>query len=249
MNLRQIREECWDIARELDTPDKDRLWPLAEINRYINRVYRQIARDCKCIRDSTTPEICIINSDVVDYTTYVAGTLDYIWANDPSSWLYHLDVCPYLEPLNPLILDIDEVKWMSRDWRLVKVSSQKWQQNMRWEQVVGLPTEYATDLQNKMIALNYRADVSGILQLVVKRMPLLDLADDDDEPEFRANYHDFFRNGVLEQMYSKQDADAYDLEKASSYGAKFKKDITEIKEEETKINERLMPNHPMEGHM
>ena len=248
MNLRQIRDECWDIAREIDTPDADRLWPTNQMNRYINRIYRKIARDTKCIRDSTS-SLTILNTPVIDHTTYEVGTKDYIWANDPDSWIYQMDLCAYILPLDPLILDIDEVKWMGRDWRLVKVSSQKWQQNQRWEQVIGLPTEYATDLQNKSIALNYRAQEEGNLAMVVKRMPLADLANDSDEPEFRAHYHDFFINGVLEQMYSKQDADAFDGEKASSYAAKFRDDLTEIQAEESKINERLYPNHPMEGFM
>jgi hypothetical protein len=219
------------------------------MNRYINRIYRKIARDCKCIRDAITPEVTIINTPVIDYTTFITGTKDYIWANDPDSWIYQQDLCAYIIPLNPLIIDIDEVKWMGRDWRLVKVTSQKWQQNQRWEQVVGLPTEYATDLQNKSIALNFRATEEGNLALVVKRMPLVDLVDDKDEPEFREHYHDFFINGVLEQMYSKQDADAFDGPKMGSYRKKFEADLTEIKAEETKINERLYPNYAMEGFM
>lgn len=249
MNLLEIREECWGIARELDTPDADRLWPTVDMNRYVNRVYRQIARETRCIRDASTAEICIINCPVVDFTTYEPGTKDYIWANDPDSWLYQANVCAYLYDLHPLILDIDEIKWASRYWKLMKVSSQKWQKNVYWEQIKGLPTEYATDLENKKLALNYRSDAEDNLYLVVKRMPLKDLSADTDEPEFRTHYHDFIRNGVLEQMFSKQDAEAFDGEKAGSYGRKFREDIDEIKQQETKINEMLMPNHPMLGHL
>ena len=247
MNLRQIREEAWDIARELNTPDGDRLWPATQMNRYINRVYRKIARDCKCIRDSTTPAVTVIDCPIIPYTDYDSEptSKDYYWANTVGSWLYHLDVCAYLFDLHPTILDIQEVKWRTRDWRLYKVASEKWQKNTRWETTVGLPIEFATDLESDKIALNYRSDIAGTLDLVVKRMPLVDLINDDDVPEFRIQYHDFFVNGILEQMYSKQDAQAFDGEKSASYKAKFRADITEIKEEETKINERLRPNHSM----
>jgi len=57
MTLEEIRQECWDEARETATNDIDRLWTTSEMNRYINRVYRNIARETRCIRDSITPDI------------------------------------------------------------------------------------------------------------------------------------------------------------------------------------------------
>lgn len=247
MNLRQIREEAWDIARETATRDGDRLWNTKEMNRYINRVYRQIARETKCIRDATTPEICKIASTVVDWTTYSPGTDDYYWANSIDSWIYHKDVAPYIYDLHPLIIDIDEVKWTTKAWRLTKVSVSKWQVNPFWEQVMGMPTEYATDLSNNKLALNFRADTSDVLRLIVRRMPLVDLSNDTDIPEFRLHYHDFMINGILEQMYSKQDAETFDGEKAASYGAKFLRDIDEIKQQETILDQRLKVNFSMDA--
>lgn len=245
MNLSDIRNEAWDVARETGTNDTDRLWTTREMNRYINRVYRFIARETKCILDATTTSICNISSNIIDYTTYTPGTQDYIWANDPSSWLYQRDVCPYIYDLSPLIIDIEEVKWTIRQWRLTKVSVKKWQTNPWWEQVVGMPTECATDYANNKLAINFRSESNDTLRLVVRRMPLTDLIADTDIPEIRTHYHDFFLNGILAQMYSKQDSQTIDPVKAVDYQARFTADIDEIKQQEIILDQRLKPNNAL----
>jgi hypothetical protein len=242
MNLKQIRDECRILARDTAANDSARLWPNAEMNRYINRIVRHVARETKCIRDAVTPSICLIASAPVDYTTYTEGTLDYIWANDATSWLYQLDVCPYLYALDDRILQIDEAKWTTCPWKLTKVSVAKWQQNPWWEQVTGMPTEYATDLTNGYIALNYRSTTSDTLRLQVRRLPLTDLAADTDEPEFRSQYHDFLLNGVMWLMYSKRDAETLDKAKADEFKIAFLRDVDEIKNQEATINQRLQAN-------
>jgi len=245
--LEEIRDECRAIARDSALIDADRLWPNAEMNAYINRTHRHIARETRCIRDATTPAVVMISMTPTDYTTYVAGTLDYIWANDAGGWLYQLDVCPYLYDLHASILQIDEIKLMSEPRYLHKVSVTKWQLNPWWEQVVGIPTEYATDLQVDKIALNYRNDAADTMQLAVRRLPLVDLSADTDVPEIRSHYHDFFKNGVLEQMYRKQDADTIDLEKADAYGIRFSDDVEEIKQQEIILDYKLSPNGSLEA--
>ena len=247
MNLAELRDEAWDIARETGTSDDQRLWSTKEMNRYINRVYRYIAKETRCIRDSVTASVCQIPSTPIDYTTLTPGTQDYIWANDPNSWLYQRDVTPYIYMLHHAILDIDEVKWTSRQWKLTKVSVKKWQTNPWWEQVIGMPTEFATDLTNNTLVLNFRSESADTLRLVVKRLPLVDLALDTDEPEYRSNYHDLMINGVLWQMYSKQDTQTIDLKKAADYYAEYKRDIDEIKQQEAKLDERLRPNYSLDG--
>ena len=247
MNLKEIREECWGIARDVALVDADRMWTTPEMNRYINRVYRFIARETQCIKDSITPEVCLISVTPVDYTTLEPGTLDYIWANEVGNWLYHLDVAPYLLPLHASILQIDEAKWMQQPWKLQKVSSTKWKRNPWWERVSGIPTEYATDLQTGYLALNFRKVEADTIQLCVRRLPLVDLTEDDDVPEFKTHYHDFMLNGILEQMYSKRDSETLDKVKASGYGAKFMLDVDEIKQQESQMEEHLRPSGPHEA--
>ena len=246
MNLSDIRNECWGIARDTALVDSDRLWTTAEMNRYINRTYRTIARETKCIKDAVTPEVCQISVTPRDWTTLTAADgMDYVWVNDPNSWLYHQNVSPYLFALHPSILQILECKWTTSQWRLTKVSVKKWQVNPWWEQVVGLSTEYATDLSNNKIALNFRNGTADTLRLQVSRLPLVDLINSSDVPEFRTHYHDYFVNGVLWQMYSKQDAETIDETKAAKYYAAFLQDIDYIKQEESILDERLNPNNSM----
>lgn len=248
MNLREIREECWAQARDTALTDSDRMWQESEMNRYINRIYRFIARETQCIKDSSSPEVCILAVDVVAYTLLKAGTLDHIWANEEGNWLYHKNVTPYLLDLDPRILQIDEVKWMSPPWRLHKVSSSKWQRDVWWERVIGgYATEYATDLQTGKLALNYRMETSGVLQLCVSRLPLIDLSEDNHVPEFRTHYHDYIINGVLMHMYRKRDAETLDEAKALEFENAFLLDVDEIKQQESQLEERLRPNEAMDA--
>lgn len=242
MDLQAIREEAWGIARVDTDVDRDRLWTIAEMNRYINRVYRRICKETLCLRDSTTLAVCSIPSTPIDYTTLTPGTQDYVWANDPDSWLYQLNVAPYLIDLHPSIIQIDEVKWTKRAWKLRKVSVAKWQENAYWEQSIGLPTEYATDLQADKIALNYRDTAADTLRLVVRRLPLVDLIEDTDVPEIRSIYHDRFLHGVLAQMYEKQDVEAFDMNKSETHEAKFLTDLDFIKQEQRELDKNLSPN-------
>lgn len=256
MTLSDLREEAWDIARETGTSDQDRLWSTKEMNRYINRVYRKIAKETRCIRDSVTPEVCRVEvkppADLAELTTLAATDSfyeqDLNWYNSSSSWLYGKLVTPYSVPVSPLILRIDEAKWTNVQWKLAKVSVSKWQVNPWWEQVIGtMATEYATDLDVNRIALNYRSTNTDTIRLHVRRMPLKDLVADSNVPEFRIEYHDRFLNGVLEQMYSKQDSQAFDQVKALDFGARFKEDIDYIKREEEIFDNKLKANGSMDA--
>lgn len=255
MTLNDIMTECWAIARETGTNDTNRLWSSTEMKAYINRTYRHIARETRCIRDSETLSICRIDvAPPADYPTLQALALtdqyyaqDLIYYNDPNSWLYQTLVSPYVFPLDPSILDIDEVKWTNKQWRLVKVSVTKWQVNPYWEQVLGLPIEYATDLSNNKLALNYRSNDIDTLRLIVKRLPLTDLVSLTDIPEIRQVYHDYFRYGVLEQMYSKQDSQTLDIPKALDFGTRYRDDIDHIKRQERILDQRLKVNNSMDG--
>lgn len=245
MNLGEIREEIRDSAADDVGEDDDRSWSDAEIDRYINRIYRKIASETLCIRDSTTVAVCRIDCTVVDYTTLVAGTQDYIWANDPDSWLYQKNVAPYLYPYHSSILKIEEAKWEKRPWKLTKVSASKFQSNPWWEQVIGQPIEYCTDLENKKIALNYRDTEDDVLRLTVRRLPITKLIRDNDIPEFKELYHDFFLNGVLSMMYRKQDTQAYDKKKADYHEVLFMDDLDEVKQQDVSLDTMLRPNHSM----
>ena len=255
MNLKELRDEAWSVAREVGTTEADRLWTTADMNRYINRVYHYIAKETRCIRDAVTPSVCKI--DVAPPTDLAAlealALVDASAADDlaeyhrEGSWMYHTLVAPRIFPLSPLILDIDEIKWHDLPWKLTKVSVTKWQQNPKWEQVTGYPTEVATDYHSGYLAVNYRFTGTDSLRLTVKRLPLVKLIKDTDVPELKLNYHDLMLNGILSQMYAKQDAECLDLDKQVDYGQKYANDVDEIKRQEALFDQRLRPNCSMEA--
>lgn len=256
MTLKELREEAWEIARDVAIVDQDRLWPSREMNKYINRVYKRMARETQCIRDSITPSICRIQvappTDLADLTakasTDVWYAQDLAWYNNATSWLYGRLVTPYSLPISDKIIKITEAKWMNTQWKLTKVSVQSWQVNPRWEQVVGtFATEYATDLDSNRIALNYRTTTSDTLMLTVKRMPLVDLRNDADSPEFKEDYHELMINGILAQMFSKTDAETLNKVKAEDYEEKFKSDLDEVKQQEELLDTRLKNNFAMDA--
>jgi hypothetical protein len=139
----------------------------------------------------------------------------------------------------------DEVKWKGKPWRLTRSSVTKWQQNPFWEKVTGYPTEFCTDYTSNYLTLNYRTSTTDVLMLTVRRMPIVDLVADTDVPEIRTHYHDFMINGILWQMYSKQDADSVDKVKAEEYRTAYLRDLDEIKQQETILDQRLKPNYAM----
>lgn len=255
MNLKEIRDEAWSMAREVGDADDNRYWTTKDMNRYINRVYRFIARETRCIRDAVTPAVCRIPvvPPVSQAALELAAATNPLYAidleeyNDPSSWMYNQLVAPRIFPLSPLILDIDEAKWKSAPWRLTKVSVSKWQNNPYWEKVIGYPTEFCTDYTNGAIALNYRTTQTDTLLMVVRRLPLTDLAKDTDIPELRVNYHDMMLNGILAQMYQKQDIETFNLAKAADYAALYKADIDEIKKQENILDQRLKPTQSLDA--
>ena len=250
MTLAEIRQECWDEARETAVNDQDRLWTKSEMNRYINRVYRNIARETRCIRDTISYRIPVsAPATLGDLTTaaltdpFAAQDLD--WYNDSGSWLYHTLVAPYSFALDPLIIEVFECKWSVAQWILTKVSISKWQSNPRWEQVVGLATEYSTDGDANRLFVNFRTESADTLKLAVKRLPKVDLVNDTDVPEFKVDYHDFFKNGVLALMYKKQDSQAFDAVKVVDYSTQFKLDLDEIKQSEALLDNRTRSNGSM----
>lgn len=253
MNLKEIRDEAWAIAREVGTSDSDRSWTSKEMNRYINRVYRFIARETRCIRDASTPAVCRISvTPPADLAALEALALtdafaadDLVEYNAVGSWLTGKLVAPRVFAVHPSIIDIDEMKWKSVPWKLAKVSVSKWQSNPFWERVAGYPTEYALDYTNGKLVLNYRTSTADTLLLTVKRMPLADLAADTDTPEFRDSYHDFMLNGILAQMYSKQDTELFDQSQADKFQAAYMRDIDEIKQQEIIYDQRLKVNASM----
>lgn len=218
MNLRELREEAWYVTRDTNAmTDADRLWPTKEMNLYINRIYRYIAKETLCIVDSIS-ELCtipIVGSEATPASNIV--------------------------PLDSRILSIIFCKWEQKQVPLFEESVQHWAIN--WESNVGLPTKYARDYSSGVMALNFKPDFSDNLKLRVHRMPLVPLENDDDVPEFDEKYHDYFINGILWQMHLKEDAETLNKTKAAEFQGLFLRDIDDMKQCEIRASNVPVNNY------
>lgn len=95
----------------------------------------------------------------------------------------------------------------------------------QWEALSGAPTNYVTDYQSGAIRLFPAPIVDDTLILTVRRLPLMDMEDDDDEPEIRPEYHQALVHWMLYRAYSKQDADMLDPQKAARSLAEFEREF------------------------
>lgn len=203
MNLRELIDEPRSLARDNGRVDTDRLWPDHEMVYYVNRVYRELARECKIIKDRNST-LCSI---AVDGTT-----------------------TPVLEiNLDPRILSVEAAHFVTKQNVLSFSSVKTFEQNPLWYTYVGIPTKFCLDATSKKLTFNYLIDFADTLKIRVSRMPLVPLVSDVDIPEFEEEYHDHFLNGIMAWMYSKQDADTIDKVKAEEYRQKFLMDIDKIK--------------------
>jgi hypothetical protein len=73
------------------------------------------------------------------------------------------------------------------------------------------------------------------------------LITDEDIPELKTDYHDFFKNGVLSLMYAKHDSQTLDPTKMVDYKSKFLLDLDEIKQSEALLNNRLRVNASLDA--
>lgn len=244
MNLREIREEAWDYADDRSENEEDRLWKPEEMDRYVNRIYRDIARETKCIEDFSTPEVCQIAITPIAPASQVTGTLDYQYVNNGSSPLYGKTFASNTFLLHKSILEICDARLLNGQVRLNHRFAKKWKKSPTWDQRIGLPTEYATDLKNGYLAVNYRAETADIVLLSVKRLPLTPLRSSGDVPEIPISYHDAFLDGILAEMYSKQDSQTYEKGRAEKHKEQYLERLDDIKRIES--NSRPIPiNSPL----
>lgn len=94
-----------------------------------------------------------------------------------------------------------------------------------WEPCYGTPSHYVTDYQSGAIRLYPSPVVNDDLLLTVTRLPLRDMAEGDDEPEIRSEYHNALVQWMLHRAYAKQDVDIFDPNKSARALAEFEREF------------------------
>lgn len=191
MTLQEIRQKNRQMLDDSTKVDSKRYWPNAELNEYINTVIEEFAEQTLCLTDSLTDSVCLI--------TLVANQRHYTIS----------DAILHIQTAQP--------SWQTQPLDKQSVVTI----NTGWLTDIGLPHSYLLDYNTNRLSLTSApATVSGeTIRLTVNRLPLADIAADDDTPEIPRQYHRQLTDGVLALAYSKQDSEVYNPSKAKSHRA------------------------------
>ncbi len=195
MNLAAMIELARLTLRDNKTPP---LWSDDELISYVNDGQREACRRARLIVDSTTDEITLI--------ALQTGESSY--------------------PLDDRILFIRRAKLAGRSEVLHRKSFQDLDiEAPDWEGETGEPRLFVPDMDENVFRPYPTPEDDGEVRLTVVRLPLADMAQDNDEPEIKPRYHDSMMNWVYYRAYSKQDADTKDDAKAAAYLTMFENEF------------------------
>ena len=132
--------------------------------------------------------------------------------------------------LDGKILEIRRAKISIPGRKIDPVTSSHLDRNSdQWESETGEPLAYVTDYQTGHIRLYPTPTAADEIQLTVRRLPLADLVDDNDEPEIRPESHLGLVQWMLYRAYMRQDADTFNSTKAAAALAEFVREFGEKK--------------------
>ena len=125
--------------------------------------------------------------------------------------------------LNSKIIDIKKARMSLDSQELYPITVN--QLALYWENDTGTPSHYVTDYQSGAIRLYPSPVVDDDLKLTVTRLPIADMADGEDEPEIREEYHSALVQWILHRAYAKQDIDIFDPHKSARALAEFEREF------------------------
>lgn len=163
-----------------------------------NEAQEEACRRADLLKDSTTTAICTV--------AVTAGT-------------------PTIT-LDARIIDVKRVKMASETVPLAPAMLDEMDEaSPGWDTQTGKPRAYIPDYQSGAIRLWPNPTANESLALTVTRLPLADMNDLLDAPEIRASYHRALVQWMLYRVYSIQDAELYDAQKADKCLANFEREF------------------------
>lgn len=177
------------FRQEADDTVAPYLWSKVEAIDFANDAQNEACRRGRLLVDSSTPEITALSVLVDD-----AGLLE----------------------LDERVLFIRRAR-MAGHRALRRMSMQDMETwNPYWQDAaVDEPTCFIPDFDTGKILLWPPPYEARTLLLTIVRMPIADMADDDDTPEIAPRLHRSLRHWMLYRAYSKQDSQANDPKKAA----------------------------------
>lgn len=171
------------------------LWEDTEVAQYLNEAEREAAERALLIHDETTAAVCTL--------TVVAGTASY--------------------PLHASILKIERATLASTGDTLTVTSRDKLDQSWPgWETATGTPQHLVEDGDGNATLVPAPTAADSVA-LAVKRLPLADMAADNDTPEIGVRHHYRMLDWALHLAFLKPDADAHNPKAADYHEARFER--------------------------
>lgn len=198
-------DEIIALARDIsDDTEEPFLWSDNEWVNYLNKVLNELCEETLLISDSTTAAICTL--------AIAVNTAKY--------------------PYDTRIIRIKRAKISGETNPLVKKTIDELDVSLPgWESQTGTPKYYITEQDTGSILLIPKPDAIKTLNFTVNRLPLaqISLSTLGSSPEIHFKYHPYLLDGMLAWAYRKQDADTFEVTKASGYGALWVANINIIK--------------------
>lgn len=174
------------------------LWSDDEVTLWFNEAVNEAAIRARLIREDTNPDICVLNIQQ-DVTEYPLNQLI-------TEIVYVSMVYPGNPTMIPYIIgktSTDELDGSRPYWR-----TQKYR-----------PT--ALIINDTNVRTDCIPDTDYTMNLEVYRLPLVDMANDNDVPEINGIHHIHLVKWVKHRAYERQDADTQDLQKSAKFESQF----------------------------
>lgn len=168
------------------------LWKPEEVRRYAQESIADAAERGEPIEDDTTPEVCKI--------TVKADKAAY--------------------DLHPSVLRVVRAKLDSLQLPLeLRDRHELDRHHPTWDSTSGTP--WAAIDQTTKIRLVWIPKADDVLRLIVKRLPICEITDPEQEPEIHRRFHYRLLDGMLARAYMKRDTETYNPKKSAEHEAKF----------------------------
>lgn len=209
--LSAFRTELYDLPHDIEAQGPQ-LWEDDEIYGYIDEAQKLFCRLVGGIGDGSSPltQLSIAPVSVTDPTTHVVTT------TPASDWV----------TVSPLILKFRDA-YTGVEARPVEIV------NYEDMPTHGIRFNGRTSRRPEALVIGIepgRARIypaptlesTGVIQLIVDRLPLKSINDSDQKLEIGEMHHINLLMWMKHRAYSKQDADTYDAKKANDFDAEFR---------------------------
>lgn len=191
MKLGEMRDQCRRISGDTAKPYKS---TDDEWNRFLNDAQNEACRRARLLVDSTTADLCEIQLNASD-TSY---------------------------ELDPRVLFVRRVRLDGESLPLGRVSYKDLDAGVPgWEDETGLPRGYVPDFETGKLRPYPAPDDTYTAKLTVVRLPLADMAKEEDAPEVRPHLHEALLDWALHRHFAKPDPDVHDDTRAKYHLARF----------------------------